>query len=74
MNQKKFFADFEFDTVTGELRRGGELVRLQSQPAQVLIRRENPLYVGEWGQWIDEPGDSRPVARPHRRQEVEKTI
>lgn len=36
MNQKKFFADFEFDTVTGELRRGGELVRLQSQPAQVL--------------------------------------
>jgi len=36
MNQKKFFVDFEFDTATGELRRGGELVRLQSQPAQVL--------------------------------------
>jgi DNA-binding winged helix-turn-helix (wHTH) protein/TolB-like protein len=33
---KTFFGDFEFDTATGELRRGGELVRLQSQPAQVL--------------------------------------
>jgi DNA-binding winged helix-turn-helix (wHTH) protein/TolB-like protein len=30
------FGDFVFDTVTGELRRGGEPVALQSQPAQVL--------------------------------------
>ena len=36
MTHKKFFGDFEFDTATGELRRGGEVVRLQSQPAQVL--------------------------------------
>jgi DNA-binding winged helix-turn-helix (wHTH) protein/TolB-like protein len=33
---KRRFGEFEFDTATGELRRGGELVRLQSQPAQVL--------------------------------------
>jgi DNA-binding winged helix-turn-helix (wHTH) protein/TolB-like protein len=33
---KKRFADFEFDTATAELRRGGEPVRLQAQPAQVL--------------------------------------
>jgi DNA-binding winged helix-turn-helix (wHTH) protein/TolB-like protein len=33
---KARFGDFEFDTATGELRRGGENVRLQSQPAQVL--------------------------------------
>jgi len=36
MTQKKFFGDFEFDPATGELRRAGEVVRLQSQPAQVL--------------------------------------
>jgi DNA-binding winged helix-turn-helix (wHTH) protein/TolB-like protein len=33
---KRSFGAFEFDTVTRELRRGGEPVRLQPQPAQVL--------------------------------------
>jgi DNA-binding winged helix-turn-helix (wHTH) protein/TolB-like protein len=33
---KKRFGEFEFDTGTGELRRGSELVRLQSQPAKIL--------------------------------------
>src|SRR5215475_4021978 len=33
---KKRFDVFEFDTATGELRRDGEIVRLQAQPAQVL--------------------------------------
>jgi DNA-binding winged helix-turn-helix (wHTH) protein/TolB-like protein len=33
---KKRFDGFEFDTATGELRRDGEIVRLQAQPAQVL--------------------------------------
>jgi len=33
---KAAFGAFEFDTATGELRRQGVLVRLQSQPAQVL--------------------------------------
>lgn len=33
---KAAFGDFQFDTTTGELRHGGEVVRLQSQPAQVL--------------------------------------
>ena len=33
---KKRFGAFEFDGATGELRRGGETVRLQAQPAQVL--------------------------------------
>jgi DNA-binding winged helix-turn-helix (wHTH) protein/TolB-like protein len=30
------FGEFLFDSATGELRRGGEIVRLQAQPAQVL--------------------------------------
>lgn len=33
---KAAFGEFEFDTATGELRRGAEIVRLQSQPARVL--------------------------------------
>jgi DNA-binding winged helix-turn-helix (wHTH) protein/TolB-like protein len=33
---KKRFGRFEFDDVTRELRRDGEIVKLQSQPAQVL--------------------------------------
>jgi DNA-binding winged helix-turn-helix (wHTH) protein/TolB-like protein len=33
---KASFGDFEFETATGELRRHGEPVRLQSQPARVL--------------------------------------
>ena len=33
---KKRFGRFEFDAVTRELRRDGEIVKLQSQPAQVL--------------------------------------
>jgi DNA-binding winged helix-turn-helix (wHTH) protein/TolB-like protein len=33
---KRQFGDFELDTETRELRRGGEVVRLQSQPAHVL--------------------------------------
>jgi len=30
------FGEFQFDTVSGELRRNGDVVRLQAQPAQVL--------------------------------------
>jgi DNA-binding winged helix-turn-helix (wHTH) protein/TolB-like protein len=33
---KSLFGPFEFDPVTRELRRDGEIVKLQSQPAQVL--------------------------------------
>jgi DNA-binding winged helix-turn-helix (wHTH) protein/TolB-like protein len=33
---KHRFAEFEFDTVSGELRKNGDVVRLQSQPAQLL--------------------------------------
>jgi DNA-binding winged helix-turn-helix (wHTH) protein/TolB-like protein len=33
---KKRFGAFEFDAATGELRRNGDIVKLQSQPAQVL--------------------------------------
>jgi DNA-binding winged helix-turn-helix (wHTH) protein/TolB-like protein len=33
---KRQFGDFEIDLATRELRRGGEIVRLQAQPAQVL--------------------------------------
>jgi DNA-binding winged helix-turn-helix (wHTH) protein/TolB-like protein len=33
---KKRFGAFEFDAATGELRRNGDVVKLQSQPAQVL--------------------------------------
>ncbi len=33
---KKTFGPFEFDATTRELRRDGEIVKLQSQPAQVL--------------------------------------
>ena len=41
------FGEFEFDTATGELRRRGEPVRLQSQPAQVLA-----ILVGSAGQVV----------------------
>jgi len=41
------FGDFEFDAETGELRRHGEPVRLQSQPAQVLA-----VLVGSAGQVV----------------------
>ena len=44
---KAAFGDFEFDTATGELRRQGEPVRLQSQPAQVLA-----ILVGSAGQVV----------------------
>lgn len=33
---KRRFAEFEFDTASRELRRSGEIVKLQAQPAQVL--------------------------------------
>jgi DNA-binding winged helix-turn-helix (wHTH) protein/TolB-like protein len=36
MSRRTRFGAFEFDTATGELRREGREVRLQSQPAQVL--------------------------------------
>ena len=44
---KAAFGDFEFDTATGELRRRGEPVRLQSQPGQVLA-----ILVGSAGQIV----------------------
>jgi DNA-binding winged helix-turn-helix (wHTH) protein/TolB-like protein len=47
---KKRFDAFEFDTTTGELRRDGEIVRLQAQPAQVLtvlVEHEGELVTRE---------------------------
>ena len=52
------FGLFEFDAAAGELRREGRVVRLQSQPAQVLgclVARgggsRESLCEAVWGSW-----------------------
>jgi hypothetical protein len=48
--QEILFGEYELDLQTGELRRNGDILKLQPQPAKVLtilIRRWYPYFIGE---------------------------